>query len=235
MTLCALSKQPQIVFVLLELMVYRLREWPRQWLRVTSVVLPSIILSPLWVFAVSAEIAAWRLQEEGHHPPEHFDPLWKLLYMWEHPYHFPLAAWRALSGWGDRLWQELIGIVGWQDILLPTWTYVALTVLLFLVPFRKLQVSGATRARVAVITGLVVLSYVILVYLIFFLTYTPLDVDHVRGVQGRYFVVVLPVAAIFVATVVNRELPSAMPAAIAITGSMIAGIATVEALFQAHW
>ena len=235
MTLCALSKQPQIVFLLLELMVYRVKELPRQWLRVASVVLPSVILSPMWVFAVSAEIAAWRLQEEGHHPPEHFDPLWKLLYMWDHPYHFPLAAWRALSGWGDRLWQELIGIVGWQDILLPTWTYVALTVLLFLVPFQKLQVSGATRARVAVITGLVVLSYVILVYLIFFLTYTPLDVDHVRGVQGRYFVVVLPVAAIFVAIVVNRELPNAVPAAIAITGSMIAGIATVEALFRAHW
>ena len=35
-------------------------------------------------------------------------------------------------------------------------------------------------------------------YLIFYLTYTPLDVDHVRGVQGRYFVIVLPVAAIFV-------------------------------------
>jgi uncharacterized membrane protein len=222
------------VFVLLELMVYRLRDWPRQWLRVTSVVLPSIILSPLWVFAVSAEIAAWRLQEEGHHPPEHFDPLWKLLYMWEHPYHFPVAAWRALSGWTHRLWQELIGIVGWQDILLPGWTYLALTVFLFLVPLQKLQVSGATRARVAVITGLVALSYVILVYLIFFLTYTPLDVDHVRGVQGRYFVIVLPVAAIFVATVINRELPSAMPAATAITGSMIAGIATVEALFRAH-
>ena len=47
---------------------------------------------------------------------------------------------------------------------------------------------------------------------------TPLDVDHVRGVQGRYFVVVLPVAAIFVAIVVNRELPNAVPAAIAITG-----------------
>ena len=235
MTLCALSKQPQIAFLLLELMVYRVKELPRQWLRIASVVLPSVILSPLWVFLVSAEVGAWRLQEEGYHPPEHFDPLWKLFYMWEHPYHFPLAAWRALSGWGDRLWQELIGIVGWQDILLPTWTYVALTVLLFLVPFQKLQVSGATRARVAVITGLVVLSYVILVYLIFFLTYTPLDVDHVRGVQGRYFVVVLPVAAIFVAIVVNRELPSAMPAAIAIIGSVIAGVATVESLFRAHW
>ena len=115
MTLCALSKQPQIVFVLLELMVYRLREWPRQWLRVTSVVLPSIILSPLWVFAVSAEIAAWRLQEEGHHPPEHFDPLWKLLYMWSTHiislwrHGVPSAAGRigcgrnSLASWAGRI------------------------------------------------------------------------------------------------------------------------------------
>ena len=46
MTLCALSKQPQIVFLLLELMVYRVKELPRQWLRIASVVLPSVILSP---------------------------------------------------------------------------------------------------------------------------------------------------------------------------------------------
>ncbi len=118
MTLCALSKQPQIVFVLLELMVSPLKELRRRWSRVAIVVLPGLILSPLWVVAVSAEIAAWRLQMEEQHPPEHFDPLWKLHYMWEHPLHFPLAAWRALSGWGDRLWQELIGILGWQDILL---------------------------------------------------------------------------------------------------------------------
>jgi len=98
----------------------------------------------------------------------------------------------------------------------------------------KNQVSGATRARVAVISGLVVLSYVMLVYLIFYLTYSPLDVDHVRGVQGRYFVIVLPVTAIFVATVMNRELPSTFPSAIAITGSVIAGVATVESLFRTH-
>jgi uncharacterized membrane protein len=110
-----------------------------------------------------------------------------------------------------------------------------LTVLLMLVPLQRLQLDGAARARVALMTGLGVLGYIAVVYLIFFLTYTPLDVDHVRGVQGRYFVIALPVAAIFVAAVINREVPEGMPAAIATAGSMIAGIATVEALLQAHW
>jgi len=235
MTLSALSKQPQIVFVLLELMVYRLKELPRRWHSIAVVVLPCLVLSPLWVAAVSAEIATWRLQMEEYHPPEHFNPLWKLFFMWEHPSHFPLAAWRALSGWADRLWQELIGILGWQDILLPSWTYLVLTACLVLAPMQKLKLSSATRARVTVITGLTVLSYVTVVYLIFFLTYTPLDVDHVRGVQGRYFVIALPAAAIFVAGLIDIELPRGTPAAIAISGSMMAGIASVEALIRAHW
>jgi uncharacterized membrane protein len=237
MTLCALTKQPQIVFVLLELMVCSLKELPRRWrwISVAIVVLPCLVLSPLWVVAVSAEIGAWRLQMEGYHPPEHFDPLWKLFYMWEHPYHFPLAAWTALTGWGDRLWPELIGILGWQDILLRPWTYLMLTGCLVLAPLQRLQLDGATRARVAVMTGLTALGYVALVYLIFFLTYTPLDVDHVRGVQGRYFVIALPPAVIFVAAIINRELPGRMPAAIAVAGSIIAGAATVEALLQAYW
>ena len=112
MTLCALSKQPQIIFVLLETMVYPLKELRRRWRRIAVVVLPSLVLSPVWVMAVSAEVAAWRLQVEERHPLEHFDPVWKLFYMWEHPSHFPLAAWKALSGWWHRLWQELIGILG---------------------------------------------------------------------------------------------------------------------------
>jgi len=155
--------------------------------------------------------------------------------MWEHPYHFPLAVWAALSGWADRLWQELIGIVGWQDILLPLWTYLVLTILLLLVPIQKLQLDGAVRARVVVITGLAVLGYFVLVYLIFFLVYTPIDTDHVRGVQGRYFVIALPVAAVFIAALTNCELPRGVPAAIAIAGSMIAGITTVAAVLRPHW
>ena len=49
MTLCALSKQPQIVFVLLELMGCRMTELRRRWSSLALVVVPSLILSPLWV------------------------------------------------------------------------------------------------------------------------------------------------------------------------------------------
>jgi Predicted membrane protein (DUF2142) len=216
-------------------MVSPLKELPRRWKTFLSVGLPCLVLSPLWVVAVSGEMGAWRLQLEERYPPEHFDPLWKLLYMWDHPWHFPLATWTALSGWGDRLWLELIGILGWQDILLRPWIYLVLTVCLTLAPLQKLQVDGATRARVVGITGLTVLGYVTLVYLIFFLTYTPIDIDHVRGVQGRYFVVILPVAAIFIAAVINYEVPYGMSAVVATAGSMISGFATIEALLRAHW
>jgi uncharacterized membrane protein len=232
MTLCALSKQPQIVFVLLEFMVCRLR---RRWSRSALVVVPSFILSPFWVLAVSADIAAWRLLEGETHPREHFDPLWKLAYMWEHPLHFPLAAWTAVTVWGDRLWPELIGILGWQDILLGPWTYFMLTVFLLLVLLQKLNLDGAVRTRVAVIAGLTVLMYVVAVYLIFFLTYTPLNIDHVRGVQGRYFVIALPPAAIFLASVINSDLPRRVVATMAITGSLLSGMASIQALFGAHW
>jgi hypothetical protein len=154
--------------------------------------------------------------------------------MWEHPFHFPLATWTALREWGAPLWPELIGILGWQDIVLRPWTYIVLTALLLLVPLQKLPLGG-TRARVAIVTGFAVLSYFVLVYLIFFLTYTPVASPHVLGVQGRYFVIALPMAAIFMASLINLELPHGVPALVAITGSMIAGVTSVDAVLKAHW
>ena len=235
MTLCTLSKQPQIVFVLLELIVGHVPGLRRRWRELALVVVPSLVLSPLWIVAVSADVAAWRLLEAETQSREQFDPLWKLVYMWEHPLHFPLAMWTALTVWGDRLWLELIGILGWQDILLPAWIYLVLSVVLPLVVLQKLDLDHAARARVAVVTGLTVVAYIVAVYLIFFVTYTPVDIDHVRGVQGRYFVIALPIAAIFLASIVNLGLPRGLLATAAITGSFISGIASFNALLEAHW
>ena len=87
----------------------------------------------------------------------------------------------------------------------------------------------------AVLTGLGVLAYVVTVYLIFFLTYTPLNIDHVRGVQGRYFVIALPMAAIFLASMTNVHLSRGALATTAISGSLLSGITSFKALLGAHW
>src|SRR6266516_3625278 len=235
MTLCALSKQPQIAFVVLELMVYRIAELRRRWTSLAVTTLPSLILSPLWVLAVSADIAVWRLAQAETYQREYFDPLWKLAYMWEHPLHFPLAAWTSITAWGDRLWPELIGILGWQDVWLPSWVYFALTIILMVVSLQRLNLDRTIRARVAVITALGILGYLVTVYLIFFLTYTPVSIDHVRGVQGRYFVIALPMAAIFLASLINIDLPRDVLATVAIAGSLVSGIVSFDALLRAHW
>jgi hypothetical protein len=71
--------------------------------------------------------------------------------------------------------------------------------------------------------------------LIFFVTYTPISVDHVRGVQGRYFVIALPTTAIFLAALINLALPRGASAMAALAGGLFSGIATINALFEAHW
>jgi uncharacterized membrane protein len=88
---------------------------------------------------------------------------------------------------------------------------------------------------VALGSALTFVGYITLVYLIFFITYTPVDLDHVRGVQGRYFVIALPLAAIFFAAVINVDLPRGVIATAAIAGSLLSGIASFQALLAAHW
>jgi hypothetical protein len=65
MTLCALSKQPQIVFVLLELMVCRMTDLRRRWSSLALVAAPGFILSPLWVLATRRSRVAD--QDVGRH------------------------------------------------------------------------------------------------------------------------------------------------------------------------
>ena len=54
-------------------------------------------------------------------------------------------------------------------------------------------------------------------------------------IQGRYFAIVLPVATFFIAAVCNIGLARGVLAATVITGSLLSGISTFEALLAAHW
>src|SRR5258705_13442970 len=101
MTGCVLAKQPQIVLVLLELMSGRLGQLLGRWKSITIVVLPGVILSPLWVVGVTADVAAWRGRGGDGHSVKQVLSVLEHDFNWGDPIQFSLATWTALREWRD--------------------------------------------------------------------------------------------------------------------------------------
>jgi hypothetical protein len=101
--------------------------------------------------------------------------------------------------------------------------------------FSRLPVAFATRCRIAALSLLCVTAYVLAVYFIFYMTWTPVDSDEIWGVQGRYFVVILAPIALACAALVNWGPGDLTRSVIAISGGALSGAAVVDALLRANW
>jgi uncharacterized membrane protein len=231
MMLCVLSKPPQLAFVLLEAMTRPFRQWPRHWRTLALIVLPGLILAPLWILAVSGDVGAWRLFQNTDMPPEHFSLAWKLRFMLEHPLHFPKAVLTSLR-WTRDYWLQLIGILGWLDTWLQAWVYPVVTVALIAVCLVPLEAERSAALRIALVSALTAFAYWLAIYLIFFVAWTPIAAIEVEGVQGRYFLPMLPALALVVAALIKRGPAPTTTAAIALAGAIVSGGAVVEAILR---
>jgi uncharacterized membrane protein len=234
MTLCVLSKPPQIAFILLEAMTRPLAALRREWKSIMFVMLPGLVLTLWWAWASSADVAAWRMFEHRGIPPEQFDPVWKLQFMLQHPLHFPHAVWVSLHDL-PALWVQLIGLMGWMDTELRKWLYPVLSGVFLATCLVRFDLDRWTRVRVALVSTLVAIGYWLALYVIFFLIWTEIAMDHVDGVQGRYLIVIVPLLAVIIAAVVNRALPKKLVAGLAGCGSLLSGLATIEAVLRVDW
>jgi hypothetical protein len=230
----ALTKPANLAFVLLALST--LSAPSRRWRLLALTTLPAIALAVLWSWRSGADTATWRMVELTGQDAVSFDPAARLAYLLEHPLHFPAAVIRAL---GEKelmeLWRQLIGVLGLFDTVLQTWVYPAISALVVGTFFSQLPLTRTLRWRVAVVAAVTTLAYAVAVYLICYLTFTPLDADSVWGVQGRYFVPILPLVAIMVAAIVDRGPDERLRAALAISAAVLSGGASVEAILRADW
>ena len=119
-----------------------------------------------------------------------------------------------------ELWRQMIGVLGLFDTVLQHWTYPA--------------ISGLVLCTFAV-AGITMLVYIVAIYLISYLVFTPLNANTVWGVQGRYFVPILSLAAFLVAAFGNHTQDQRLGAALAISAAMLSGGASVEAILRADW
>jgi uncharacterized membrane protein len=232
-TLSALTKPPNVVFVFL-FPLHRMRMPHWQLFVLTAV--PAISLTTIWTLSSGADAASWRMVEITGQNLGAFDPSTKLVLLAKHPMHFIAAVRRT---WHDadfgELWLQVIGVLGLFDVVLRSWVYPTLTVLLFSTFLARLPVDLAARWRIAFLSSVSILAYLAAVYLIGYLVFTPAGEASVWGIQGRYFVPILPLMALCVATLLNRAPPKAIIGALAISAAMLSGGACVEAILRSDW
>jgi uncharacterized membrane protein len=192
-----------------------------------------LLLSLLWGFAVSGDIAIWRLTIATGLSADQFDPVGKLWFMLGHPLHFPNAIVGSL-GEGTDLWRQLIGVLGWLDTPLRSFVYPTLTVLLVITWLAPLALDRNSRLRIAAVSSLTIVTYCVAVFLTFYLTYTPLHDASIWGVQGRYFIVTLPLAAVACAALLGRWALRIPTAVVAIAGAILSGSACIDAIVRAN-
>jgi uncharacterized membrane protein len=231
MMFSALTKPTNLACVLLGL-ILPARRWPA----VVLATLPAIGVALFWTVQSGADSGAWRMVEITGQDASAFDPLVKFSHWLNHPLHFPAAVIGAMHAKSlGELWQQTVGILGLFDTVLQDWVYPTVSVLLLSTLFARLPLTPGARGKVASTAALVAFAYAVSVYLVCYLSFTPLEANIVWGVQGRYFVPCLPVVAIAVASLVNRGPDERLRAALAISAGVLSGSASIDAIVKADW
>ena len=235
MLLSSLTKPTNLAFVLLGL-ITSLGRATRRLTSVAVAMLPAVIAALVWTYLSGADTAAWRMVEITGQAPVAFDPTVKLAYWLDHPLHFPAAAIAGFQGNFVELWRQMLGVLGLFDTVLPTWVCLTLTVLLVAVGVMQPPITiAAGRVWVALVAAITAAAYVFAVYLVCYLAFTPLDAEIVWGVQGRYFVPILPLLAIINGCIGHRAPDERIGAVLAICVAVLSGSASLVAILAADW
>ena len=151
-----------------------------------------------------------------------------------HPLHF-VTLLAGTYDYIDDYWRQLIGVLGWLDMPLRYWLYPVLTGLLLASFYGSSPLDSKTRHRVIAISAATTVGYILGIFFIFYLVWTGLNETKIEGVQGRYFVVLLPVIAMMVASSVKRGFSGITQASIATSSAILSGWATLDAISRSEW
>ena len=113
-----------------------------------------------------------------------------------HPHLVPVLVWTTIQSQWLRdfdLFRTFVGVLGWLDTPLPMSYYAATAVMLLLAVLASLpdqqSLDGVARRLAA---GILLLGAIGAVFLLEYLSWTPVGARVVEGVQGRYFLPIMP-------------------------------------------
>lgn len=117
------------------------------------------------------------------------NPAQQSAFVLDHPL-YALSVWLSASwSFGDFYLRSAMGVLGWLDTPLPDWVLILLWLSLALVAIS--QASPVSIAQRVLAVGIVAANSLCVIAALY-LAWTPVGADHVEGVQGRYFLPLLP-------------------------------------------
>lgn len=129
--------------------------------------------------------------EGGPMPPGSFSPARQIRLMITDPMKDVEVAGQTLRQWGWLFWKQLVAGIGWLDVSFSTWVYVSLSVALILSVLSTLyRRRGDVSRFVWSLLVLVITASAISFSLYAF--YSSYAVSVIYGLQGRYYLPLIP-------------------------------------------
>jgi uncharacterized membrane protein len=108
----------------------------------------------------------------------------------------PVDYLSVLAGSLRNQWQALvysgIGVLGWLNVILPFWYYVMIFMLLPAIAISENIEKLFLNRRQKLLILVVITLAVVLIFTVSYLTWTPVGKTTIDGLQGRYFIPLLP-------------------------------------------
>jgi uncharacterized membrane protein len=160
---------------------------------------------------VTAVTAVVYLPQAADSAPEGFNinASQQISYVLDHPWNFIAVSYKTMQVEGDLLLRELVGVFGWIDYDFNYVMYYLFTLLAGIVFFQVAQreVVFLKSGQVAAIFAAIVLTTGALFFSLY-AVWSPVGADAISGLQGRYFLGLLPFLIVGVsqtAALVGRE------------------------------
>lgn len=164
-----------------------------------------LLIISLWYLGSTAHIA-----EVIHHiqrPGLHVDEGAQLHQIFQNPLQFlGMIFIQPFTIWSANIYAGIVGIVTNKMVMIPIPLIALLYIILGVTLFHRERshVSGRDRISVFIYSLAAFLATFILINLALYLSFTRVGYDHVEGLQGRYFLALLPLLGIILHTAMPK-------------------------------
>jgi uncharacterized membrane protein len=160
--------------------------------------------------------------------PDDFGTVKQLHYIVTHPLSFYFILVKTTHEFGADFYKALIGVLGWYDVFVPRWYILAASINMGLAFTASISKRDGPWSSGAVAAGVALMGCFVSVLTAQYLAWTPVGLDIILGVQGRYFVAPAMFAVMLCPSFV---LPYAVRATLTATTVGFAVVVTVPLTF----